>query len=52
MRRLYGVTEERNFKLEYYIVDDGRAYGIEIVKKYTEDGIFYEDYELTEYRKI
>ncbi len=41
MRRLYGVTEERNFKLEYYIVDDGRAYGIEIVKKYTEDGIEY-----------
>ena len=25
---------------------------IETTDKYTEDGIFYEDYELTEYRKI
>lgn len=43
MKRLYGVTKERNFKLEYYIVDDGKAYGIEIVKKYIEDGIEYSE---------
>lgn len=43
MRRLYGVTMERNFKLEYYIVDDGRSCGIEIIKSYTEDGVEYSE---------
>ena len=39
MKRLFGVTTEKNFKLEYYIADDGKVFGIEVIKKYTEDGI-------------
>ena len=41
MKRLFGVTTEKNFKLEYYIADDGKVFGIEVIKKYTEDGIEY-----------